>query len=149
MLLLQKSYFFLFNYTINTLPTWFRASSIVHFLECCSHQVVLKAFTILESHYWNLKRRCKQSLKFLQYVSDILKCWIIIDVKSKLTFRSSVILSFKKAIPRRCLPERKKFCVLHELENKIVLGFWVQCEPPNGFSGGPWAKLLKNLQCLA
>ena len=36
----------------------------------------------------------------LQYASDILKCWIVRDVKSKFTLKSSGIPSFKKAIPR-------------------------------------------------
>ena len=37
-------------------PTWFRASSIVHLWRRYSHYVVLKAFTISESHYLNLRK---------------------------------------------------------------------------------------------
>ena len=43
---------------------------------------------------------CQQYLKFLQYTSDILKRWVVSDVKSEFTLRSSGIPSFKKAIPR-------------------------------------------------
>ena len=39
-------------------------------------------------------------MKFLQYASDILKHWVVSDVKSKFTLRSSSIPSFKIAIPR-------------------------------------------------
>ena len=48
-----------FNYIIthvtSTLPTPFRASSIIHFQQCCSHQVVPKSFNnfripLLETH---------------------------------------------------------------------------------------------------
>ena len=91
----------------STLPTWFKASSIVHLGQRSSHQVVLKAFTISESHYWNFKKNfimlfiwCQQNSKFLSHASDILKCWIVSDVKSEFTFRGSSILSFKKAISR-------------------------------------------------
>ena len=48
------------NYVIthltSTLPTWFRASSIGCLWQNCSHLVVLKAFTISQSHYWNLRK---------------------------------------------------------------------------------------------
>ena len=37
----------------------------------------------------------------------------------------------------RVLPRKEKFCVLHELGNKMQLGVWVHCEPQNRFSGGP------------
>ena len=37
-------------------------------------------------------------MRFMQYVSDILKRWVVIDVKSKYALRSSGISSFKKVI---------------------------------------------------
>ena len=40
--------------------------------------------------------------------------------------------------------ERKKFCVLHELRNKMQLGIWGQYEPLSGLSGGPGGKSLEN-----
>ena len=36
--------------------------------------------------------------------------------------------------------EREKFCILHELGNKMQLGFWVPFELLTGFSGGQGGK---------
>ena len=38
--------------------------------------------------------------------------------------------------------ERKKFCVLHELGNKTLLGVWGHYEPLSGLSGGPGGQSL-------
>ena len=43
---------------------------------------------------------CNQNSKFLKNASDILKRWIVGDVKSEFTLRSFGIPLFKKAIPR-------------------------------------------------
>ena len=47
---------YMISHLTSTLPTWFRASSIVRLRQHFSHLVVLKAFTILKSHYWNLRK---------------------------------------------------------------------------------------------
>ena len=44
--------------------------------------------------------------------------------------------------------EGKKFCVLHNLGNKMQLGVWWHYEPLNGFSGDQVLKPLKHLQYL-
>ena len=47
---------YMITHLTSTLSTWFKASSIVHLWQRCSPQVVLKAFTISESHYRNLRK---------------------------------------------------------------------------------------------
>ena len=41
-------------------------------------------------------------------------------------------IKFKAYINQGVSQEGKKFCVLHELENKTQLGVWAHCEPLSG-----------------
>ena len=49
--------------------------------------------------------------------------------------------------------EGKKFCVLHELGNKMQWGegrgVWVHCESLNGFSGGTGDKTLEKYKIFS
>ena len=47
---------YMITHLTSSLPTWFRASNIVRLWQRCSHEAVLKGFTISESHYWNLRK---------------------------------------------------------------------------------------------
>ena len=62
---------------------------------------------------------------------------------------SSNYLSYQRFVLGGVNQEGKKFCISHELGNKMLLGVWAQCEPLSEFNGEPGGKALEKFKIFS